>query len=182
MAQKATIYKAEVNLANMDEDIYLDQNLTIAQHPSETLQRMMLRIVAWALHANERLTFTKGLCDEDEPELWQKNYSDEIEVWIDLGTPDEKRLKKASVRSKNAVLFTYGSNSAKAWWKQHESIANKFNNLAVHFVSDDTMEALANLASRTMQLQFSISDGDVWLSAGEQSIQLDIECWKAVER
>lgn len=178
MAQKATIYKAEVNLANMDEDIYLDQNLTVAQHPSETLQRMMLRIVAWALHANERLTFTKGLCDEDEPELWQKSYSDEIELWIDLGTPDEKRLKKASVRSKQAVLFAYGNNSAKAWWKQQESTANKFSNLTVNFVSDDTMEALADLASRTMQLQFSISDGDIWLSSGEQSFQLDIECWK----
>ena len=85
MAQKATIFKAEVNLANMDKDIYLDQNLTVAQHPSETLQRMMLRIVAWALNANERLIFSKGLSDEDEPDLWQKNYSDEIELWIDLG-------------------------------------------------------------------------------------------------
>ncbi|WP_435276539.1 YaeQ family protein [Psychrobium sp. nBUS_13] len=178
MAQKATIFKAEVNLANMDQDIYLDQNLTIAQHPSETLQRMMLRIVAWALHANEQLTFTKGLCEEDEPELWQKNYSDEIELWIDLGTPDEKRIKKASVRGKQAVLFTYGQNVANAWWKQHESVARKYNNLTVNFVSDETMEQLAALAQRTMQLQFSISDGDVWLSSGEESIQLDISCWQ----
>jgi uncharacterized protein YaeQ len=178
MAQKATIYKAEVNLANMDKDIYLDQNLTIAQHPSETLQRMMLRIVAWALHANERLTFTKGLSDEDEPELWQKSYSDEIEVWIDLGTPDEKRVKKGSVRAKQSVIFSYGNNSAKEWWKQQTTKASKFENLTVYFVSDDTMEALANLASRTMQLQFSISDGDIWLSCGEESIQLDIECWQ----
>ena len=178
MAQKATIFKADVNLANMDQDIYLDQNLTIAQHPSETLQRMMLRIVAWALHANEQLTFTKGLCEEDEPELWQKNYSDEIELWIDLGTPDEKRLKKASVRGNQAVLFTYGQNVANAWWKQHESVARKYNNLTVNFVSDETMEQLAALAQRTMQLQFSISDGDVWLSSGEESIQLDISCWQ----
>jgi uncharacterized protein YaeQ len=178
MAQKATIYKAEVNLANMDKDIYLDHNLTIAQHPSETLQRMMLRIVAWALHANERLTFTKGLSDEDEPELWQKNYSDEIEVWIDLGTPDEKRVKKGSVRAKQSVIFSYGNNSAKEWWKQQITKASKFDNLTVYFVSDETMEALAHLASRTMQLQFSISEGDVWLSCEEESIQLDIECWQ----
>ncbi|MGB0833736.1 MAG: YaeQ family protein [Psychrobium sp.] len=178
MAQKATIYKADVNLANMDQDIYLDQNLTIAQHPSETLQRMMLRIVAWALNANEQLTFTKGLCEEDEPELWQKNYSDEIELWIDLGTPDEKRLKKASVRSKQAILFTYSSNSANEWWKQHQNIARKYSNLAVYFVSDDTMGQLAAIAQRTMQLQFSISDGDVWLSCGDSSIQLDITCWQ----
>lgn len=178
MAQKATIYKAEVNLANMDQDLYLDQNLTIAQHPSETLQRMMLRIVAWALNANERLIFSKGLSDEDEPDLWQKSYSDEIELWIDLGTPDEKRLKKGSVRAQKSVLFSYGNNSAKAWWKQHESIAKKFDNLSVYFVNDDMMEALAQMANRTMQLQFSISDGEIWLTSGDESMLLEMECWK----
>jgi len=182
MAQKATIYKAEVNLANMDKDIYLDQNLTIAQHPSETVQRMMLRIVAWALNADERLIFSKGLSDEDEPDLWQKSYSDEIELWIDLGTPDEKRIKKGSVRAKQSVIFSYGTNSAKDWWKQNASAANKFDNLSVYFVNDDMMEALSELASRTMQLQFSISDGDIWLTSGDNSVQLEIECWKEVQQ
>lgn len=178
MAQKATIYKADVNVANMDSDLYLDQSLTIAQHPSETLQRMMLRIVAWAMHANEQLTFTKGLCDEDEPELWQVNYSDEIEVWIDLGLPDEKRLKKASVRAQQAILFAYGENAASQWWTQQKSTAQKYNNLSIYRVSDETMAALADLVTRTMQLQFSISDGQVWLSCGEQSLLLDIETWQ----
>jgi len=175
MALKATIYKADVNIANMDLGIYLDQSLTIAQHPSETLQRMMLRVVAWAMYANERLTFTKGLCDEDEPDLWQKNYSDEIELWIDLGLPDEKRIKKASVRAQQAALFTYGENAAEQWWKQQRSTVGKFSNLAVYRFSDETMSALADLVTRTMQLQFSISDGEIWLSCGEQSILLEIE-------
>ncbi|MDP2562707.1 YaeQ family protein [Psychrobium sp. 1_MG-2023] len=178
MAQKATIYKADVNIANMDHGIYLDQNLTIAQHPSETIQRMMLRIVAWAMYANERLVFTRGLCEEDEPELWQKNFSDDIELWIDLGLPDEKRLKKASVRAQKAVLFTYGSNAAREWWKQHQSIGKKFSNLTIHFVDDAMMEALADLVSRTMQLQFSISDGQIWLSCQEQSILLEVDTWQ----
>ncbi len=174
MAQKATIYKADINLANMDLGVYLDQSLTIAQHPSETLQRMMLRIVAWAMHGNEQLNFTKGLCDEDEPELWQVNYSDEIELWIDLGLPDEKRLKKASVRAQHAVLFAYGENAAAQWWSQQQTTAQKYNNLTIYMVSDATMAALADLATRTMQLQFSISDGEIWLSCGEQSVLLEI--------
>lgn len=174
MAQKATIYKADINLANMDLGVYLDQSLTVAQHPSETLQRMMLRIVAWAMHANEQLNFTKGLCDEDEPELWQVNYSDEIELWIDLGLPDEKRLKKASVRAQQAVLFAYGENAAAQWWNQQKTVAQKFSNLTIYMVSDATMAALADLVTRTMQLQFSISDGEIWLSCGEQSLLLEV--------
>jgi len=178
MAQKATIYKADINLANMDLGIYLDQSLTVAQHPSETLQRMMLRIVAWAMHANERLAFSKGLCDEDEPALWQVSYSDEIEMWIDLGLPDEKRIKKGSVRGQQAVILAYGENAATQWWNQQQSTANKYSNLSVYMVSDETMTALADLVTRTMQLQFSISDGEIWLNCGEQSLLLDIATWK----
>ncbi|NRA62188.1 MAG: YaeQ family protein [Psychrobium sp.] len=178
MAQKATIFKADVNIANMDTDLYLDQSLTIAQHPSETVQRMMLRIVAWAMFANERLSFCKGISDEDEPDLWQKNYHDDIDLWIDLGLPDEKRLKKGCVRAKEAVLFTYGRNAANIWWKNQQSNARKYKNLTVYFVSDDTMEALSDLVTRTMHLQFSISDGEIWLSSQEQSILLEIEMWQ----
>jgi len=174
MAQKATIYKADVNLANMDLGVYLDQGLTVAQHPSETLQRMMLRIVAWAMHGNEQLSFTKGLSDEDEPDLWQVNYSDEIELWIDLGLPDEKRIKKGSVRAQQSVIFAYGENAAAQWWNQQKSTANKFNNLTVYLVNDETMTALADLVTRTMQLQFSISEGEIWLSCGEQSLLLGV--------
>jgi len=179
MAQKATIYKASVNVADMDREVYLDQSLTIALHPSETLQRMMLRVVAWAVNANERLTFTKGLCDEDEPDLWQVNYSDEIELWVDLGTPDEKRIKKASVRGKQAVIYTYGENSAKNWWKQQKSTAAKYKNLSVYFLSDESMTALANAAERTMNLQFTIQGGEIWLNTEQETIALTFQAWQS---
>ncbi|BFO11520.1 hypothetical protein GGER_40300 [Serratia rubidaea] len=94
MALKATIYKATVNIADMDRHFYHDAALTLAQHPSETEQRMMLRLLAWICHADERLTFTKGLSADDEPELWQRNDHNGLELWIELGLPDEKRLKK----------------------------------------------------------------------------------------
>lgn len=181
MAQKATIYKANINVADMDREVYLDQSLTIAQHPSETLQRMMLRVVAWAVNANERLTFTKGLCDEDEPDLWQVNYSEEIELWIDLGMPDAKRIKKASVRAKQAIIYTYGDNAAKIWWKQQQSVARKYKNLAVYFIDDDSMAALANAATRTMNLQFTIQGGEIWLNTDAETIELKLVAWQAVD-
>lgn len=181
MAQKATIYKANVNVADMDREVYIDQSLTIAQHPSETLQRMMLRVVAWAVNANEQLSFTKGLCDEDEPDLWQVNYSEEIELWIDLGLPDEKRIKKASVRAKQAIIYAYGENAAKAWWKQQESTVSKYKNLSVCFLDDQSMAALANAATRTMNLQFTIQGGEIWLNTDRETITLKFELWHSVQ-
>ncbi|WP_413111870.1 YaeQ family protein [Thaumasiovibrio sp. DFM-14] len=175
MALKATIYKAAINLANMDEHIYLDQTLTLAQHPSETQQRMMLRVLAWVMYANERLHFSKGLCDESEPALWQKSYADEIEVWIELGLPDEKRLKRASQRSQQAVLFAYGDDSFGPWWKSQQPKLYSFENLAIYHVSDAIMAVLEQCCERTMNLQFLIQDGQIWLNAGELSVDITPE-------
>ncbi|MCG7496515.1 YaeQ family protein [Vibrio sp. Of7-15] len=181
MALKATIYKTSINIADMDREVYLDQNLTIAQHPSETLQRMMLRIMAWALNAHEQLTFTKGLCDEDEPELWIKNYSDEIELWVELGLPDEKRLKKSSIKGQKVALYTYNKNAAEVWWKQNASVAAQYKNLSVFFVDDESMAALANAASRTMKLQVTIQDGQIWLNTEAESLLVNVETWQQGE-
>ena len=93
-----------------------DASLTLAQHPSETEQRMMLRLLAWICHANERLTFTKGLCADDEPELWLRNDYNGIDLWIELGLPDEKRLKKACSLSQEVVLYAYSERAGRVWW------------------------------------------------------------------
>lgn len=177
MALKATVFKASVNLADMDRGVYLDESLTIAQHPSETDERMMLRILAWALNANERLEFTKGLSADDEPEVWQKNYSDEIELWIELGCPDEKRLRKASSRSKEVILYAYGDRSAPIWWDQNKSKLSRFSNLAVYFVNESIIEGLTAMTARTMQLQVSIQDGTAWVSSGDHSVEAALERW-----
>ncbi|WP_230369927.1 YaeQ family protein [Paludibacterium denitrificans] len=116
MALSATIYKVNLTLSDMDRSYYASHNLTLAQHPSETIERLMLRLTAFALHASDTLSFTRGLCADDEPELWQKNYSDEIELWIDLGEPDEKRLKKACSRAEQVVLYSYGGRASEVWW------------------------------------------------------------------
>lgn len=105
MALKATIFKAEISISDMDRHYYQEHPLTIAQHPSETNERMMVRLLAFALNADERLEFTKGLSADDEPELWNKNYSDEIELWIELGQPDEKRIRKACGRSRQVIIY-----------------------------------------------------------------------------
>lgn len=177
MALKSTVYKATVNLADMDRGVYLDQSLTLAQHPSETDERMMLRILAWSLNAVEGLEFTKGLCVDDEPEIWKKNYSDEIELWIELGNPDEKWLRKASSRAQQVILYTYGDNAAPIWWQQNKSKLSRFENLQIWNISDAVIEQLAQMTERTMQIQVTIQDGTAWFNCGDLTAEIRPERW-----
>ncbi|OIP99864.1 MAG: hypothetical protein AUK35_05855 [Zetaproteobacteria bacterium CG2_30_46_52] len=172
MAIKSTIYKADINVSNMDTYYFAEHNLTLARHPSENEERMMIRVLAFALHANENMSFTKGLSTDDEPELWQKSLSDEIEVWIDLGQPDEKRIRKGCGRAKQVFIYTYNYRSALTWWEQVKNKLSRFDNLYVIALADDAVAAMAKMAKRNMQLQFSIQDGEVLMSDGYTSITI----------
>ena len=178
MALKATIFKAELSISDMDRHYYQEHPLTIAQHPSETNERMMVRLVAFALNADERLEFTKGLSADDEPELWNKNYSDEIELWIELGQPDEKRIRKACGRSRQVIIYCYGHRSAQVWWEQNRTLVQRFDNLKVVKLAEGVAESLATMVERSMRLQCTIQDGDCWISNNKQNIQVDMERWK----
>ncbi len=172
MAIKSTIFKAELQIADMDRNYYHDHALTVARHPSENDERMMLRILAFALHAHERLSFTKGLSSEDEPDLWQKSLSDEIELWIDLGLPDEKRIRRACGRAREVIIYTYNRSGADAWWQKMQGKLQRFSNLSIINIDDASVTTLAGFSQRTMQLQFTIADGTTLLSNGEQSLEV----------
>jgi len=172
MAIKSTIFKAELQITDMDRHYYHDHALTIARHPSENDERMMLRILAFALNAHEHLGFTKGLSSDDEPDLWQKNLSSEIELWVDLGQPDEKRIRRACGRADDVIIYTYNRSAAEAWWQKMQGKLQRFSNLSIFNIDDATMAALAGFSQRTMQLQFTIADGTTLLSDGEQSLEI----------
>jgi len=178
MALKATIFKAELQISDMDRHYYETHMLTIARHPSETDERMMARILAFALNAHEQLQFTKGLSSDEEPDLWQRNYSDEIELWIELGQPDEKRIRKACHSSKQALIYTYQGNSADVWWDKIKNQLTRFKNLGVIAIADDSIEALTQMAERSMRLQCTIQDGQVWLgnADGMTEVKMNIRC------
>lgn len=161
MALKATIFKATLSIADMDRHYYGDHHLTIARHPSETDERMMIRLLAFVLNASEQLEFTKGISTDDEPDLWRKSLSDEIELWIELGLPDESRLRKACNRADRVILYTYGGRAVPLWWEKHRGKLTRFNNLTIIDLPPDDTEALASLAERGMHLQCTIQDGEV---------------------
>lgn len=178
MAIKSTIFKAELEVTDMDRHHYQDYQLIIARHPSENDERMMVRVLAFALNAHEFLQFTKGLSSEDEPDIWQKSLSDEIELWIDLGQPDEKRIRKACGRARKVIIYTYQQGSSAAWWQQYQSKLERFENLRVINLADAAVRELGLMAKRAMRLQCTIQDGSLWLSDGEEAVEVQLNIWK----
>lgn len=172
MALKATIFKADLQIADMDRNYYAGHTLTLARHPSETDERMMVRLLAFALHAHDALSFGKGLSADDEPDLWQKDLTGAIELWIDVGQPDDKRMLKACGRAAQVVVYSY-SGTSHIWWNQIAGKVGRAKNLRVVNLPAESTQALAKLAQRTMQVQCTIQDGQVWLSCGDQTVQLE---------
>jgi uncharacterized protein YaeQ len=178
MALKATIFKAQIQLADMDRGLYVDRALTLARHPSETDERMMVRLLAFALHlpANDDdgpLEFAKGLWDPEEPELWRKDLTGRIVHWIEVGQPDDRRLMKASGRADRVTVIGY-SQSTPIWWAGIATKLTRARNLDVWQLAAPQAQALAGLAERTMQLQVSVQDGTAWVGNGERSVELTL--------
>ncbi len=178
MALKATIYKAELQIADMDRNYYQEHSLTLARHPSETDERMMIRLLAFAIHANEALTFTKGLFDTDEPDLWQKDLTGAIQLWIEVGQPDDKRLMKACGRSENVVVYSYSATSH-IWFKQIANKLERAKNLTVINIPSDASAQLEALANRNMQLQCTIQDGQIYLTDSVSTVLIERMDFKA---
>ncbi|HVL77395.1 MAG TPA: YaeQ family protein [Noviherbaspirillum sp.] len=171
MALKATIFKADLQIADMDRHYYADHTLTIARHPSETDERMMVRLLAFALNADEALAFGRGLSTEDEPDLWRKDLTGAITTWIDVGLPDERRITKACGRSEQVLVYTYGS-TAGVWWKQVGPRLERLDKVRVMHIEPAQTVALAALAERTMRLQCTIQDAQVWLTGARGAVEI----------
>lgn len=175
MALKATICKARLQIADMDRGHYGDHALTLARHPSETDERMMVRLVAFALHAGEALAFGKGLSSDDEPDLWQKDLTGIIEHWIDVGLPDERRIRKAAGRAARVTVYAYGGHNVQVWWASAGPHLRRLDNAAVLRLPGTATQALAACAARTMAFTCTIQDGTLWLTDGGTTVELTPE-------
>lgn len=178
MALNSTIFKADLQVSDLDRHYYASHGLTIARHPSETDERMMVRLLAFALYADEQLAFGKGLSADDEPDLWKKDYSGEIELWIDVGLPDEKLIRRACGRARQVVILVYGGQAADIWWDKNKSGFTRLDNLAVRRVSQEDCAALAALAERGMSLQAMIQDGVLHLTGGDDALEISLQTLK----
>jgi uncharacterized protein YaeQ len=177
MAQNATIYKVELSVADMDRHYYETHKLTVAKHPSETDERLMVRIIAFALNAHENLEMTKGLSTDDEPDIWQKSLSGELDVWVSLGLPSEKVIRQSCGKARKVMVYPYGGKPAEIWWDKIKNSVLRFDNLQVMNFSEQDTDALAKLASRSMKLQINIQEGDVMVSAGDSIVYVTPLKW-----
>ncbi|HZX71723.1 MAG TPA: YaeQ family protein [Rhodanobacter sp.] len=173
MALNSTIYKVELQVSDMDRHYYATHALTLARHPSETEERLMVRLLAFALYADDRLEFGKGLSDDDAPALWRKAYTDEIELWIEVGQPDETRIRKACGRSRQVVVINYGGNASDIWWNKVGATLGRNRNLTVLDIPTDTVAALVALLQRGMRLQCLIQDGQLQMMNDADAVAVD---------
>lgn len=171
MAISATINKISLNIADMDRHYYESHELTVAQHPSENDFRFMMRLVAFMFNASESLVFTKGMNSDEEADLWQKSLSDEIELWIDLGQVDEKRIRKACGRAKKVIVYTYHEGKSKVWWQQQQEKYQRFDNLSVYQID---AEGIDLMVGRSITLQCNIQDGDLYLNDENSNITVTL--------
>ena len=182
MALKATIYKANLQIADMDRQVYVDHAVTIARHPSETDERMMIRLLAFALNVppsddHGALEFAKDLWEPDEPALWRRDLTEQIEHWIEVGQPDDKRLLRACGRAERVTVYAYG-NRAELWWKPLAEKLERAKNLAVWRIPASAAQALEKLAGRSMQLQCTVQEGHLYFSDAAETVQIELGALK----
>jgi uncharacterized protein YaeQ len=181
MALKSTIFKADLQISDLGRSYYQDHSLTIARHPSENDERLMVRLLAFALHAHEALVFANGMATDDEPALWRKDLTGSIELWIEVGQPDEKRVRRACGRARQVVVYSYGGHGSDVWLDRMNSDRDRARNLTIVSLPASATKAMEALAKRSMKLQITIQDGQVWVGDGRDAVHFEMPA-AAVQR
>jgi len=176
MALKAIIYKAKIQISDLDRNVYGDQEATIARHPSETDERMLVRLLAFALNVpadNDEgaLEFARDMWDADEPALWEKDLTGRLKHWIEVGQPDDKRIMQSSSRADRTSIYSFASSTGQ-WWSSVGPKVSRARNLTVWQVNSQQSQALAALADRTMNLDVTLQEGTIWVGNGQRSVEL----------
>ncbi|MGL1931018.1 MAG: YaeQ family protein [Desulfotalea sp.] len=163
MAIKPTIYKLRATISDSDRNFYDTISLTIAQHPSENLERVMARTIAYVLNLEENLSFTKGLSAVEEPDIWARTLDDRLSLWIDIGEPNSDRIRKASRQSPRVKIYTFNTKSD-TWWSLSKEKLSEIN-VSVYQFNYSEIETLASLIKRSMDISITITGGIAYISA-----------------
>lgn len=175
MALGSTVYKAELSIADIARGYYADHVLSLARHPSETEERLMTRLLAFALHAHEDLRFGRGIATDDEPDLWQRDPTGAIDLWIDVGLPDERSVRKACGRAGRVVVLAYGGRKLDMWWHQNADALARNRNLEVVTLSPEETSQLAALAQRSMRLSCTVQEGSAWIGSDQSGCNVEVQ-------
>ena len=171
MALRSTVYKTDLQVSDLDRQAFESQPLALALHPSETEERMMVRLLAYALHIGEGLAFGRGISSDDEAAVWQHDLAGNLQLWVEVGLPDERLLRRASGRAREVVLYAYGGRAVSVWWQQNRDTLARLGNLRVLEVPQDFSRALAACANRNMAVQVTVQDGLMWFAVGDTTVE-----------
>jgi uncharacterized protein YaeQ len=174
MAIGASIYKVDVNVANLNTHYYEDHSLTIAKHPSENVTRLMIRLVSFLANAHGALEFTKGLSTSEEPDIWQRDYSGEIIQWIELGQPELKRVRQSCGKSQKVRIYTYHENKSNEWFLKNKESFNTLNKLEITHLKVRSEESLEDLVERNMKLNCMIEENTLYLSNDNKRVEIEL--------
>ncbi|MCQ9616162.1 YaeQ family protein [Paenalcaligenes niemegkensis] len=175
MALRSTIYKADLHIADNDRPYYATHSVTAAKHPSETEERLMVRLLAYAVHSDDTdsLAFALGLSDANEPDLWRRDLTGAIQQWIEVGLPDDRRLIKAAGRANEVIVYAYGRN-VDVWWKGIRNKVARIKELKIFVIPETASDALTSMVERSMSINLNVQDKTIWVSSakGEATIEL----------
>jgi len=174
MALKATIYKAELQVSDMDRGYYATHSLVLALHPSETEERLMVRVLAFALNASDELVFGKGISSE-EPDLWRQDLTGQVEQWIEIGQPDEQLLRRAAGRAQEVIVYQPATRGAAVWWEKNAAALLRIRNLQLFQIPAEACDALARLANRNMELQCLVHEGIIQVMSDVDSVEIQLQ-------
>lgn len=179
MAINSTVFKVNLQIADMQRHYYAEHTLTLSRHPSETDERMMVRLLAFAIHAHEYLEFGQGMTDDESADIWQKDLTGVIELWIDVGLPDEKLIRKACGRAKQVIVYCYGGRAAQMWYDQNGSQFERLRNLTIINIPQESTRVIATMAQKNMHLQCNIQEDQIWLMDEKETVTIECELLKA---
>ncbi|WP_305046849.1 YaeQ family protein [Geoalkalibacter sp.] len=180
MALPSTIHRAVVQLSDVDRGIYETLQVTLARHPSETAQRLVLRLLAYAVCHAPELSFTKGICAGDEPDLWIREPDGRVKLWIEVGTPEPQRLLKACRHAEQVVLLTAGPGRFR-WDAQYRELLTGLDNVRVLGVDYDFVSQVATGLERSITWELTISGGSLYLTSAKQTYETTLETLVSAE-
>jgi uncharacterized protein YaeQ len=186
VALKSTVFKAQLAIADIDRGYYADHALTIARHPSETDERMMVRLAAFALNAHTlqtvcngdgTLLFGAGLSTPEDPDIVLRDFGGRTRLWVEVGQPEERPIAKACGQADAVAVYVYSS-AAEIWWRGIQGKLSRLARLSVWRIPAAQSQALEALAQRSMQLQATIQEGHLMLGDARSSVDVEPVRWK----
>ncbi len=182
MALGATIYKIELHVADNDRHYYGSHALTIARHPSETAERMMVRLIAFSMHADENLAFTRGLSEADEPDIWLKDLTGEVDLWVEVGQPTDTRILRACGLAEQVVVYCFNGHASKIWWDSISKKMDRAKNLKIICLPIENIRSLATQVERSMVMHVNIQENELLITTGNKTISLSPTVWRETKR